>query len=44
MQLFANGGVQSKHLNLANIVVHLARCETQGLYNSDTSDMNNAQS
>jgi len=29
-----------KHLHLANKVVRLARCETQDLYNTDTSDMN----
>jgi len=28
-----------KHLNSANEVVHLARCETQDLYNTDTSDI-----
>jgi len=27
------------HLNSADRVVHLARCETQDLYNTDTLDM-----
>jgi len=40
----ANAGIYSKHLNSANEVVHLARCATQDLYNTDTSDMNKSQS
>ena len=31
------------HLNSANKVVHLPRCATQDLYNTDTSGMNNIQ-
>jgi len=37
--LLAGGGIYSKHLNSASKVVHLARCETQDLYNTDTPDM-----
>jgi len=44
MQLFANGGIYSKHLNSSHEVVHLARCATQDLHSTDTSDMNNTQS
>jgi len=42
--LFANGGIHSKHFNSANKVVHSARCETQGLYNTDAPHMNGSQS
>jgi len=37
VQLFANGGIWSKHLNSAHKVVNLA---TQDLYNTDACDMN----
>ena len=44
IQLFANGGIYSKHLNSANKVVCLARYAIQDLCNTDTYDMNNTQS
>jgi len=34
--LFADGGI---YLNSANKVVHLSRCDTHDLYNTDTRDM-----
>jgi len=37
--LFADGGIYSKHVNSASKVVHLARCETQDLYNTNAPDM-----
>jgi len=41
---YSHGSSFSKHLNSTNEVVHLARCATQDLYNTDASDMNKSQS
>jgi len=35
---------QCQTFEFTNNVVHLARCATQDLYNTDTSDMNKSQS
>jgi len=43
IQLFANGGISSKHLNSENKVVYLARSSTQDLHNTDASDMHDTQ-